>query len=98
MACLPSRFLAALLAQSPRLSGIPIAGWRFTAVVAVFGHTSFQLVHTRAQRFHLLLQAVVFRSQLRILLSKLPILSLKLFDDFFLTHDSILIVHVKGAV
>ena len=65
--------------------------------MAVFGHTSFQLVYTRAQLFHLLLQAVVFRSQLRILLSKLPILSLKLFDDFFLTHDSIFIVHVKGG-
>ena len=66
--------------------------------MAVFGHSSFQLLHTGAQLFHLLLQAVVFRSQLRILLSKLLILSLKLFDDFFLTHNSILIVQVKGAL
>jgi hypothetical protein len=45
-------------------------------------HTPFELMHLSAQLFHLLLQALIF-------CSKRSILSLQVFDLFFLTHDSI---------
>jgi hypothetical protein len=66
--------------------------------MAVLGHTPFQFMQTRAQLPHLLPEWLVLCPELPILLSQFSILSLKLFDLFFLAHDSILIVHVKGAL
>ena len=66
--------------------------------MAVLGQLPFQFVQTRAQLPHLLPQLLVLSPELRILLSQVAILSLKLFDLFFLAHDSILILQVKGAL
>src|SRR5437660_3111080 len=59
--------------------------------MAVLGHTPFQFMQTRAQLLHLL-------PELLVLCSELLILFLQAVDQFFLTHDSILIVQVKGAL
>ena len=77
--------------------------------MAIFAQTPFQLMHLLAQLFHLLAELLILcyylslfgcyprhlRRHLRSLLSQPRVLCLKVFDDFFLTHHSILIVQVK---
>jgi hypothetical protein len=96
MAFLPSCFFAALLPQTPRLFGIPISCWRFVTRLAVLGYTPFQFMQTRAQLLYLFSQLLVFCSSPLVLLPQFPVLSLKLFYSFGLTHDFILIVQGKG--
>jgi hypothetical protein len=98
VALLSSRLFAALLAQTPCPLGIAVAGRGLAARTAILAHMPFELMHLSAHLFHLLLQALIFCSQLRILFSKRSILSLQVFDLFFLTHDSIFLVQVKGAL
>src|SRR5260370_21074275 len=65
MAWLPSARLLARISLVHQLSPWPIAGWRFTAVVAVLGRSPFQFVNPRHSPRQLLLKVSHLRLELR---------------------------------
>ena len=66
--------------------------------MAILAHMPFQVTHLAAHLFYLLLQTLVFISQLHLLLSEPRILCSELFEHFFLTHSCILLLQLKGMV
>jgi hypothetical protein len=94
MVYLPSWFLAPLLPEIPRLfrEGGLLLLWLSLLI------RPFKVMHLNAHLFYLPLQALVFISQLHILLSEPRILCWELFEHFFLTHSCILLLQLKEKV